>query len=864
MARQGVFNRNDNSLTPINRSLQMLEHRHVMDARYGEIMPIFYAQMYPNESLRLNVTNFLRTIPMKTPQLTRVKIITRFIAVPNRLMWLGFEEYIDGVKDSQFNMTEPYIANFNAIKTTTISASASNFKPWNMMENASHELYFSRAGYQQQVLTNIANIKDYSTLGLGVTADKAPASPGTFWSFSSSRALYRSGVLDNPMFDGTKTELTGYQFFPHELGDMFNCPIYTPSLASDVSGRITAYPFAAYQLAYSYFYRNPNVQERIDDVYQMAMPYPDQRTSEFTSYYGLYNARTAKSGVPGSIVPPVSAMLDNTDDSYDGYSINPTAVVVDDQTNPEDGQEISYPLRMTDWASITDNSELIWRSSWKNIEHFPLKAGPNIFAQAMTWRETGVPVFCDSSISLTRTRFANWQSDRFTTANPWQQRGDEAQIPVVGTVQFDGLTISASGTPEGTVTSTFTGTEVSFRHNHGLDTGDAANASLEDGEIQAVYMNTDNQERTAWLSESSIEDGDYAAPAVDDGTFSRFLNVKVGSDLVNISGYTQPADVFLTPSGTVTSAFTGSPMTFSGTVQAGGIVSGLYVSPSSFRFAMQLQKIKEMSARTDGRFKSFLSMFYGARSRDARLDRPEFIGGTVQELNITEIAQTSESTDTSSLGTLAGRGISGKKSSQIAYHASEHTAIIGLVHIIPDSIYIGGLDRTMHLTDPFDWAMPQFAGLSEQPIRMAELAFQPTKFNEVSNSDNEVTFGFEPRYNELRAKHSYATGAFRDVMNSTGSREYYAPWLITRNFGIQPSIKWQQNTSPWVDSSNTVLLGVEYTVPSLSDEFLSMRHTVDNENFEVTDENVMYPFMLDSYFNVRWTRIVPTRGIPKI
>lgn len=810
MARLGIYNRNDNSATPVPRSLQNLSHRFTGDVRAGQITPTAFFQLLPNETIRFNVSNFVRTIPMKTPQLSRVKVVTRCIAVPNRLTWFGFEEYIDGVKDSQFTMTEPYVINFNTCRIDEYLQSRAPVIGTDLPYyfNAATTVA-NKAAFATAVRSHNASVKDFSVLGLGY--DGRNLSQYSSYAYARCVRLFED-VCEIP---DSMPSMCGYQFFPHELGDYFNEPLFTASLATDVGGRISAYHYAAYQLAYSYFYRQANVQTRIDDFYQMGkQDYEDQRFAEFSSYYQLYNQSDKV------FTPPISAglsWLSEGGDAMDGF--NPSAVNEFSAVNP---LAVKNVVPKTDWSKDS-SADSVLRTSWSSVEHFPLKGGANLTMQAMDFSEDGTPRLKSSRISLTRLRFANWQSDRFTTANPWQQRGDEAQIPVVGSVDFSANSFTFEGTTERVfVTSKF---------------------NVPATGIRAIGNGTESDEYAVLGAGSfTLDPNDSAEESI------RYYNDS-GETLDMSGAYLETAPVSLdvtssgyyTPKGVVRGNISGS-------------LSGLYVSPSSFRFAMQLQKIKEMSARTDGRFKSFLSMFYGAKSRDARLDRPEFIGGSVQQLDISEIAQTAPGSD-SVVGELAGRGISSKKSSTFSYHASEHTIILVLTHIIPDTEYIGGLDRTHHYTSPFDWAMPQFAGLSEQPIRNAELALLPTKFDETTNSDNDITFGFEPRFNELRAKHSFAVGAFRDVANFTGSRDYYEPWLVTRKFGLDFAYS--------VNSSNQIN-GLEYVVPTLSDEFLSMRHTVDNSNFEVTDESVMYPYMLDTYFNIRWTRVVPSRGIPRI
>lgn len=96
-------------------------------------------------------------------------------------------------------------------------------------------------------------------------------------------------------------------------------------------------------------------------------------------------------------------------------------------------------------------------------------------------------------------------------------------------------------------------------------------------------------------------------------------------------------------------------------------------------------------------------------------------------------------------------------------------------------------------------------------------------------------------------------GAFRDLVNQTGSKEWYKPWILTRDFGYTVDTTLQSGSSiPYLAN----------TQPTLSDKFLSGRYGVDYSNFVVSNPKKMYPFIVDSYFDVRATRIIPTRGLP--
>lgn len=722
MANKNVFNRNVSQLDSIPRSLQRLEHRHTFDAGYGMIIPNFSEILYPNETLRLRTTNFLRSIPMKTPQLSRVRIFQRYIAVPLRILWQPWEDYINSMNPVEQIPTEPYICNFNALGGSMRNSSAMTFQ-----RNANIASFSQAVAYDPAHV----NLSDFSTVGI-------------FASASSLGSRHRS-LQASSGHNFKPTDFSGYQFFPHELGDYLNAPLFSFCVSShDVTSRFSAFKFGAYQLAYNFFYRRPNVQDRTDDYYEMSRYFGDRFIPEYSPFYATIGSQSTE-----KLNPFVSYILDGISQGFG------TQKGIFDSLN-----SIVLGSNLTNVASSTNSTDVAL-TSWRNCEKFVLRSGANMNLQAKVLDSDGDVTYQDSYISLTRMRYAPWMLDRFTSANPWPQRGTEAQIGVSG--------LSSVTTASGDATL--------FVVSPSINAGSA----------------------------------DYAPSALQ----STGSAITSGNKNLFVSG------------------------------------SGLYVSPSNFRFAMQLQHAKEKSGMTDGRYKSYMSMFFGSRLHSNQIDYPQFIGGFVQDLNVNEVEQTSESA-TTPLGTLAGRGVSARKGSTISFHATEHTVILGLFHIMPDAEYIGGLNRVDHTTNPFDWVLPDFAGLQEQPVRMSELACQSTTFD--LSTRNDVVFGYEPRFNELRARHSYTTGAFRDVLNSLGSYEYYKPWLITRNFGFDATVN--------VGSAYPISLALN--TPTLSSDFLSTRHTMDYSNFEITNLDVMYPFMVDSYHDETVARVIPRRGIPRI
>lgn len=587
MANKNVFNRNVSQLDSIPRSLQRLEHRHTFDAGYGMIIPNFSEILYPNETLRLRTTNFLRSIPMKTPQLSRVRIFQRYVAVPLRILWQPWEDYINSMNPVEQIPTEPYICNFNTVKNSTCRIEDGSIVTGSIGETSSLSALASILPYSGGPAWS-----DVSTVSLGPditsSASVVYRSRGLTSTYNGSGSISRRPALAGDSRGSSM--LAGYQFFPHELGDYLNAPLYSMSISSqDVTSRFSAFKFGAYQLAYNFFYRRPNVEERVDDYYEMFHDYGDSYFPEYKPFYAIYR-RNPDTSSP-EIVPLFSRYLDV---QASNPSISRSALF-------SYQSKVAFGGFSGDYSTSTD-STAVALTSWRNCEKFILRSGANMNLQAKVLDADGDVTYHDSYISLTRMRYAPWMLDRFTSANPWPQRGSEAQIGVSGL----GHVVLRSD-PNNTHLVVTPPISAGY-HEHGISIDNAT------GNVISLY------------SELIVRPGE------------------------------------------------------------------LYVSPANFRFAMQLQHAKEKSGMTDGRYKSYMSMFFGSRLHSNQIDYPQFIGGFVQDLNVNEVEQTSESASTP-LGTLAGRGVSARKGSSISFHATEHTVILGLFHIMPDAEYIGGLNR---------------------------------------------------------------------------------------------------------------------------------------------------------------------------
>src|SRR5262249_53277627 len=76
---------------------------------------------------------------------------------------------------------------------------------------------------------------------------------------------------------------------------------------------------------------------------------------------------------------------------------------------------------------------------------------------------------------------------------------------------------------------------------------------------------------------------------------------------------------------------------------------------NQWRQAMAIQRIREHRNRFGSRYRDYLA-FLGVRSSDARLQRPEYLGGGKVTLSFSEVLSTAD-VGTADVGTMAGHGI---------------------------------------------------------------------------------------------------------------------------------------------------------------------------------------------------------------
>jgi len=243
---------------------------------------------------------------------------------------------------------------------------------------------------------------------------------------------------------------------------------------------------------------------------------------------------------------------------------------------------------------------------------------------------------------------------------------------------------------------------------------------------------------------------------------------------------------------------------------------------NSLRQAFQIQKIFERDARGGTRYTELIKSHFGVTSPDARLQRPEYLGGGSSPVNISPIPQTSPTGAYANTpqGNLAAIGTAVLNNHGFTMSFTEHCLIIGLVSVRADLTYQQGLNRMWSRKTRFDFYWPALSHIGEQAVLQKEI------FADGVPANDDKVFGYQERYAEYRYKPSLITGQFRSTFAT-------------------PLDAWH--------------LSQEFTnAPVLDETFIQENPPIDR----VIAVNTEPHFLFDSYIKMRCTRPMPVFGVP--
>lgn len=230
-----------------------------------------------------------------------------------------------------------------------------------------------------------------------------------------------------------------------------------------------------------------------------------------------------------------------------------------------------------------------------------------------------------------------------------------------------------------------------------------------------------------------------------------------------------------------------------------GTVSEVSTDINALRLATRAQRWLEIAARTGARYIEQIFGHFAVKSSDARLQRPEYLGGSSSPVMIGEVLQTSASDSVSPQANMAGMAQSASSNYIFKTFCEEHCYIIGIMCVLPRTAYFQGMPRKFLKFNKFDFFWPEFQYLGEQCVSQAEVNWDFNRNTDVVESEE---FGYQRRYAEYMYEPSTVHGDFRDM--SAGG---LGVWHMGRYF--TPSVPVQLNasfvsTQPALASNNRI------------------------------------------------------------
>lgn len=211
------------------------------------------------------------------------------------------------------------------------------------------------------------------------------------------------------------------------------------------------------------------------------------------------------------------------------------------------------------------------------------------------------------------------------------------------------------------------------------------------------------------------------------------------------------------------------------------------ISINELRLAFQMQKLLEKDARGGTRYIEVLKSHFGVTSPDARLQRPEYLGGNRVPISVSQTIQTSQTTQDSPLGDTGAYSLTVDSHSDFTRSFTEHGFVIGLMVARYDHTYQYGLERQWSRKTRFDYYFPVLANIGEQAIKNKEI------FATGTLTDDEV-FGYQEAWADYRYKPSRVTGEMRS--NSSKTLDF---WHVADKYSELPKL-----SAAWIfeDKSN--------------------------------------------------------------
>lgn len=252
---------------------------------------------------------------------------------------------------------------------------------------------------------------------------------------------------------------------------------------------------------------------------------------------------------------------------------------------------------------------------------------------------------------------------------------------------------------------------------------------------------------------------------------------------------------------------------------------------NQLRMAFQIQKLYEKDARGGSRYIEILKSHFGVTSPDARLQRPEYLGGNRVPININQVVQQSATASgETAQGTVTGMSVTTDTHSDFTKSFTEHGFVIGVMVARYDHTYQQGLERFWSRKDRFDYYWPVFANIGEQAVKNKEIFAQgPAKVDSAGAVIDDQVFGYQEAWADYRYKPSRVTGEMRSQYAQS-----LDVWHLADDYSALPML-----SDSWIREDKTNV-----------DRVLAVTSAVSNQLFA------------DIYIKNRTTRPMPMYSIP--
>lgn len=298
---------------------------------------------------------------------------------------------------------------------------------------------------------------------------------------------------------------------------------------------------------------------------------------------------------------------------------------------------------------------------------------------------------------------------------------------------------------------------------------------------------------TTGIANEPLKASDHSVPA------NQHLGVESGALWASTSGYNMVID----PNG----------------AWLADLTNATAATINSLREAFQLQRLYERDARGGTRYTEIIKSHFGVSSDDARLQRPEYLGGGSTPIRISPVTQTSSTDATTPQGNLAAFGTAALSNNGFTKSFTEHCLIIGMVSVRADLNYQQGLNRMFSRSTRWDFYWPALSHIGEQAVLNKEIYAK-------NDANDDLVFGYQERYAEYRYKPSSITGKFRSTYTTPLDQ-----WHLAQEFSALPVLNstFIQETPPMA---------------------------------RVIAVNTEPHFLLDSYIDLKCARPMPVYSVP--